>query len=108
MTQPQPPAGGQRVPANADDAVEIVLEQFARPYWPDGTPAPLHTHEFEEGYLVYASQPPRDARMLPPEPGGSQFVVRKSNGDVTTVPNYPAQTAIETYRKFYRPSGSEG
>lgn len=109
MTQPEPPAGEQRVPASGDDAIEIVLEQFARPYWPDGSPAPLHAHEFEEGYLVYATYPPHDdPTSPPPNPGGSNFVVRKSNGDVTTVPNYPTEMAIEVYRKFYQPSGSEG
>ncbi|MGP4002253.1 hypothetical protein [Streptomyces sp. 8N706] len=61
-------------------------------------------HEFDIGYLVYAFPPSTAPNGAPPEPGGSNIVISKVNGDISYVPNYPPETAIETYRRFYRPS----
>jgi hypothetical protein len=60
MTQPT-------VPTGPEDALAIARATF-QPRWPDGTLAPLHVHEFDIGYLVYASFPPVTDLSRPPEP----------------------------------------
>ncbi|WP_405725574.1 hypothetical protein OG607_21165 [Streptomyces sp. NBC_01537] len=95
MTQPT-------VPTGPEDALAIARATF-QPRWPDGTLAPLHVHEFDIGYLVYASFPPVTDLSRPPEPGGSHLVISKRDGELSYVPNLPPETAIAVYRKHFRP-----
>lgn len=94
-------------PASAEQALAIVRSQYAQPTLPDGTLVPLRVHEFDIGYLVYADFPPPPAdasgRPQPVQPGGSNIIVAKDTGTTTTVPNYPAETAIALYRQQHRP-----
>jgi hypothetical protein len=61
-------------------------------------------HEFDTGYLVYATFPvSRGPHPLPPPAGGSNVVISKVNGCITDVPNYPPDEAVAVYRRFYRP-----
>ncbi|MEV0371200.1 hypothetical protein AB0I10_15445 [Streptomyces sp. NPDC050636] len=91
-------------PATPEEALAIVRSRYAQPKWPDGTPAPLHVHEFDIGYLVYATFPRTtgtDAagNPVPPPPGGANIVVAKDTGETTTVPNFPPESAVALYRK---------
>ncbi|MEW1721284.1 hypothetical protein [Streptomyces sp. NPDC093109] len=82
-------------PFTPDQAIDIVCARY-------GTPAELHVHEFDIGYLVYAASPrPADAtgRLRPAPPGGAKIVVSKTTGETVTVPNYPTEQAIALYRK---------
>ncbi|MGW7197662.1 hypothetical protein [Streptomyces chryseus] len=93
------------VPADAQEALELVQDRFGLPTLPDGTSAPLRAHEFDLGYVVYAvCPPPADVGGVPQpaEPGGSNFVVAKDNGEIVTVPNYPVELAIQVFKKHYR------
>ncbi|KUL34156.1 hypothetical protein ADL22_30940 [Streptomyces sp. NRRL F-4489] len=86
--------------------MEIGRGHFPPVGSPDG-PVSLFVHEFDEGYLIHAGWPaPEDPTAPPSSPGGSNIVINKSNGDVTSVPNFPAELAIETYRDWYRPENS--
>jgi hypothetical protein len=88
-----------------EQALAIVRSRYAQPKLPDGTPAPMHVHEFDIGYLVYATFPPTmDAtgRPQPAPPGGSKIVVSKDTGETVTVPNYPIETAIALYRRQHQ------
>ncbi|MFJ9128771.1 hypothetical protein ACIRJS_32190 [Streptomyces sp. NPDC102340] len=97
------PSGSERpIPTNAEEALEIGRTQFPTA-WPSGAPVTLKVHEFDIGYLICAHVPPPTDPAMPPEPGGSNIVISKLNGEITDVPNYPAETAISTYRRFYRP-----
>ncbi|MFF3338291.1 hypothetical protein [Streptomyces flavidovirens] len=90
----------------SEQALEIVRSRYAQPMLPDGTPAPMHVHEFDIGYLVYATFPPTtDAagRPRPSPPGGSKIVVAKDSGETVTVPNYPNDKAIALYRRQHQP-----
>ena len=93
-------------PTTPDDALAIVHSQYAQPKLPDGTPVPLRVHEFDIGYLVQADFPPPPAdasgQPQPAQPGGSNVIVDKATGETTTVPNYPAETAIALYREQRR------
>ena len=103
MTQPnEPGASGHRPPANADEALTMARAEF-QPVLPDGSPAPLHVHEFDLGYLVYAVFPRHEGTTAPPTLGGSHVVVSKATGKLGYVPNFPPETAIETYRRHYGP-----
>ncbi|MFI9048462.1 hypothetical protein [Streptomyces sp. NPDC053427] len=96
------PMDPQDVPANPDEALESVRRQFGQPRSFDGTLAPLHVEEFDLGYLVYATfaKPvDKNGRPVPAPPGGSNFVVAKDTGKISTVPNYPPDQAIALYRK---------
>ncbi|MCK7625348.1 hypothetical protein MUU72_19945 [Streptomyces sp. RS10V-4] len=91
------------VPADADHALEIGRTHFPPVGSPDG-PVSLFVHEFDEGYLIHAGWPaPEDPTAPPATPGGSNIVINKANGDVTSVPNFPPESAIEVYRQWYRP-----
>ncbi|UGY93943.1 hypothetical protein [Streptomyces gobiensis] len=108
MPESQPEGKRQRIPANAEEALQAARTQFA-PIWPDGTPAPLNVLEFDVGYLVYASFPhppasPSDRRRPMGNPGGTCVVVSKEDGEIRTLPHRPPQAAIALYRKMYRPS----
>ncbi|MYT32076.1 MULTISPECIES: hypothetical protein [unclassified Streptomyces] len=89
-------------PASAEDALALVRSRFAEPKLADGSPAPLHVHEFDTGYLVYpwfsestdAAGPPR-----PAPPCGSKVVVVKATGETVTVPNLPTESAIALFRR---------
>lgn len=89
-------------PHTPEEALAIVRSRYAQPKLPDGTPAPMHVHEFDIGYLVYATFPPAPdvtGRPQPSAPGGSKIVVAKDTGETVTVPNYPTEAAIALYRK---------
>ncbi|MGW0551198.1 hypothetical protein [Streptomyces altiplanensis] len=106
MTSETPAPGRQVPPTTPEQALEIVRSRYARPRLPDGTPVPLHVHEFDIGYLVYATFPPTtDAagRPQPSPPGGGKIVVSKDTGETATVPNYPTGKAIALYRRQHQP-----
>ncbi|MGW2919644.1 hypothetical protein ACWDBF_17545 [Streptomyces angustmyceticus] len=89
-------------PSSPDEALAIVRSRYAEPKLPDGSPAPMHVHEFDIGYLVYATfprTPDASARPQPAQPGGSKIIVAKDTGETVTVPNFPTEAAIELYRK---------
>ncbi len=95
-------------PTTPEEAVAIVLSRYAEPKLPDGTPAPMHVHEFDIGYLVYATFPrPTDTtgQPQPAPPGGAKIIVAKDTGETVTVPNLPTESAIALYRK-QRPADS--
>ncbi|MGG2462930.1 hypothetical protein ACO0M4_24475 [Streptomyces sp. RGM 3693] len=101
---PQPGAGAppKVVPTSADHALEIGRAYFP-PVGSPGGPVSLLVHVFDEGYLVHAGWPaPEDPTAPPAGPGGTNIVIAKSNGDVTTVPNFPPESAISVYRQWYR------
>lgn len=84
-----------------EQALAIVRGRYAQPKLPDGTPAPLHVHEFDIGYVVYAAVPPTtdtSGRPKPVAPGGSKVIVARDTGETVTVPNYPVEEAIALYR----------
>jgi hypothetical protein len=98
MTTPNHPTP----PTTPEEALAIVRSRYAQPKSPDGTPAVLNVHEFDIGYLVYATfQPTTDAEghPQPAPPGGSNIVVDKDTGATVTVPNYPIESAISLYRR---------
>jgi hypothetical protein len=89
-------------PTNPEQAIDIVCARYAQPKLPDGTPAELNVQEFDIGYLVYPTFPPRTdtaGRPQPAPPGGAKIVVSKETGETVTVPNYPTEQAIALYRK---------
>jgi hypothetical protein len=89
-------------PLTPEQAVELVRARYAPPRSADGSPAELHVHEFDVGYLVYAVLPPRtdpSGRPLPAPPGGAKVVVSKETGETVTVPNLPAEQAVALYRR---------
>ncbi|MEK2473672.1 MULTISPECIES: hypothetical protein [Streptomyces] len=101
--QPGADAPPKVVPTSADHALEIGRAYFP-PVGSPGGPVSLLVHEFDEGYLVHAGWPaPEDPTAPPVSPGGTNIVITKSNGDVTTVPNFPPESAIAVYRQWYRP-----
>jgi hypothetical protein len=108
VTSPPPGGPARRVPASAGEALEIGRTQFPAS-WPDGSAPRLQVHEFDTGYLVYATFPvSQDPNPLPPAAGGSNVVISKVNGDITDVPNYPPDEAVAVYRRFYRPAAPGG
>ncbi|MFJ9851115.1 hypothetical protein [Streptomyces sp. NPDC101150] len=65
----------------------------------------MHVHEFDIGYLVYATFPrttPASGRPQPNPPGGAKIVVAKDTGETTTVPNLPTESAISLYRQQHQ------
>ncbi|PIM69072.1 hypothetical protein CTU88_29870 [Streptomyces sp. JV178] len=89
-------------PLTPEQAVELVRARYARPRQADGSPAELHVHEFDIGYLVYAVHPPHadpSGRPLPAPPGGANVVVSKETGETVTVPNLPTEQAVALYRR---------
>ncbi|MEU8783653.1 hypothetical protein [Streptomyces sp. NPDC048637] len=99
---PLPPrTGPQPVPANADEALEIGREHFPEVGSPGG-PAELLVHEFDIGYLIYAGWPPAEDPTAPPaEPGGSNIVIAKADGEVSSLPNFPPESAVELYHRLH-------
>ncbi|WP_306324214.1 MULTISPECIES: hypothetical protein [unclassified Streptomyces] len=91
------------IPSSAEEALEIGRTQFPS-VWPGGTPVVLKVHEFDVGYLIHAHMPPPADPTAPPEPGGSNIVISKLDGEITDVPNYPVETAVSVYRQFHRPA----
>ncbi|MFG2889180.1 hypothetical protein [Streptomyces sp. NPDC048248] len=107
---PLPPeqvdAGPRLVPTSEAEALEIGRQHFPEVGSPGG-PSALYVHEFDIGYLIHAGWPaPEDPTAAPPAPGGSNVVINKDNGDVTFLPNFPPEAAVELYHSSYRPSGS--
>lgn len=98
---PLPPqTGPQPVPANADEALEIGRQHFPEVGSPGG-PSGLFVHEFDIGYLIHANRPPaEDPTALPAEPGGSNVVIAKGNGEVSFLPNFPPESAVELYHRL--------
>ncbi|MEU9114472.1 hypothetical protein AB0D04_22440 [Streptomyces sp. NPDC048483] len=91
------------MPTSAEEALAAARKHF-RPRCEDGTLAPLHVEEFDIGYLIHATFPPRPDPTTPPPQGGSHLVIAKDNGQLGYVPNLPPEYAIEVYRKHYRPT----
>ncbi|WP_432141658.1 hypothetical protein [Streptomyces sp. bgisy084] len=98
---PLPPqTGPQPVPANADEALEIGRQHFPEVGSPGG-PSGLFVHEFDIGYLIHASwPPPADPTAPPAEPGGSNVVIAKTDGEVSFLPNFPPESAVELYHRL--------
>ncbi|AZS71724.1 hypothetical protein DDE74_12855 [Streptomyces lydicus] len=98
---PLPPqTGPQTVPANADEALEIGREHYPEVGSPGG-PSGLFVHEFDIGYLIHASWPPAEDPTAPPaEPGGSNVVISKIDGEVSFLPNFPPEDAVELYHRL--------
>ncbi|UQA95493.1 hypothetical protein [Streptomyces halobius] len=100
------PTGPQPVPANADEALEIGRNHFREVGSPGG-PSGLFVHEFDIGYLIHASWPrPEDPTAPPMELGGSNVVIAKADGEVSFLPNFPPEAAVELYHGTYRPNGA--
>ncbi|MCZ1010093.1 hypothetical protein [Streptomyces lydicus] len=38
----------------------------------------------------------------PPDPGGSHVVISKIDGEVSFLPNFPPERAVELYHRHYR------
>ncbi|MGW5939074.1 hypothetical protein ACWIG3_08720 [Streptomyces celluloflavus] len=105
-TVPGCDSAAQVVPAGPEDALEIGRAYFP-PVGSPGGPVSLFVHEFDIGYLIHAGYPaPEDPTAPPSHPGGSNIAISKLNGDVTTLPNFPPESAVEVYRQWYRPSTS--
>ncbi|GAU69899.1 hypothetical protein SSP35_15_00540 [Streptomyces sp. NBRC 110611] len=105
---PRPAETGPRpVPANEAEALEIGRQHFPTVGTPGG-PASLHVHEFDIAYLIQAGWPPRADPTAPPaEPGGSNVVISKADGEVTYVPNFPPESAMRLYRRLHQSSPPE-
>ncbi|SHK73122.1 hypothetical protein [Streptomyces yunnanensis] len=89
-------------PSTPEEAVAIVRSRYAQPKLADGSPAPLHVHEFDAGYLVYPSHPAAtdaSGQPQPAPPGGSKVIVVKDTGETVTVPNLPTESAIALFRR---------
>ncbi|GAB7033658.1 hypothetical protein AB0G35_04295 [Streptomyces sp. NPDC021749] len=89
-------------PTTPEEALAIVRSRYAQPKLADGSPAPMHVHEFDIGYLVYATFPPTteaSGAPQPPPPGGAKIIVAKDTGETVTVPNFPTESAIALYRQ---------
>ncbi|MFG2827894.1 hypothetical protein [Streptomyces sp. NPDC048434] len=99
---PLPPeTGPQPVPTNEAEALEIGRRHYPEVGSPDG-PTGLFVHEFDDGYLIHASWPPAEDPTAPPaEPGGSNVVIAKADGEVTFLPNFPPESAVELYYQVH-------
>ncbi|MEW9518554.1 hypothetical protein [Streptomyces tubercidicus] len=107
-TPPQirPRLGPEPLPTNEAEALEIGQKYFPEVGSPGG-PSSLYVHEFDIGYLIHAGWPTiPDSTGRPSSPGGSNIVISKIDGQVASVPNFPEETAVQIYRKVYRPNGS--
>ncbi|MFJ9468566.1 hypothetical protein [Streptomyces caniferus] len=95
---PLPPrTGPQPVPTNEAEALEIGRNHFPAVGSPGG-PVALYVHEFDIGYLIHAGWPPAEDPTAPPaDPGGSNVVISKIDGEVTSLPNFPPESAVELY-----------
>lgn len=85
-----------------EQALDIVRSRWATPKLPDGSPAELQVHEFDEGYLVAPVFPPpedADGQPRPAAPGGGRIVVSKATGETFTTPNLPIEKAVALYRR---------
>ncbi|MFI0264686.1 hypothetical protein ACH4OW_37475 [Streptomyces sp. NPDC017056] len=101
---PLPPSPPPIVPADAGHALEIGRTHFPPVGSPNG-PVGVYVHEFDIGYLIYAGYPVHeDPNSPPPCPGGSNVVISKADGEVTFLPNYPIESAVEFYHRLQRPS----
>ncbi|GAA3174741.1 MULTISPECIES: hypothetical protein [Streptomyces] len=118
MTEPGTPAGepslppppppippearttGGPVPRSADEALEIGRNHFP-PVGAPGGPTGLFVHEFDEGYLIHPGRPlPDDPSAPPAQPGGSNVVIAKEDGEVTFLPNFPPPEAVKLYHRL--------
>lgn len=103
---PAPPRSGaadgapQPVPTNETEALEIGRRHFPRLGSPGG-PVGLSVHEFDIGYLIRAGWPRREnPTARPSQPGGSNVVIAKDDGEVTFLPNYPPKEAVALYHRL--------
>ncbi|MGW8554124.1 hypothetical protein [Streptomyces tubercidicus] len=102
----RPRLGPEPLPTNEAEALEIGQKYFPEVGSPGG-PSSLYVHEFDIGYLIHAGWPAsEDSTGRPSSPGGSNIVISKIDGQVSSVPNFPEETAVEIYRKVYRPDSS--
>ncbi|GES29399.1 hypothetical protein AB0G60_07645 [Streptomyces angustmyceticus] len=96
----RPRLGPEPLPTNEAEALAIGRQHFPEVGSPGG-PSALFVHEFDIGYLVHASWPrPEDPTAPPAELGGSNVVISKTDGEVTFVPNFPPESAVELYHQI--------
>ncbi|TSB15687.1 hypothetical protein [Streptomyces benahoarensis] len=97
---PEAQTTGGPVPHSADEALEIGRNHFP-PVGSPGGPTGLFVHEFDEGYLIHAGWPlPEDPSAPPAQPGGSNVVIAKEDGEVTFLPNFPPPEAVKLYHRL--------
>lgn len=102
----RPQLGPHPLPTNEAEALEIGQKHFPEVGSPGG-PTDLYVYEFDIGYLIHAGWPANeDATGRPSDPGGSNIVISKIDGEVARVPNFPEEDAAELYRRVYRPNSS--
>jgi hypothetical protein len=97
------PAWPDARPGTPEQALDLVRSRYAGPTLPDGSPAELEAHEFEEGFLVRPARPPAadtGEQPRPAPPGGGQVVVCKETGETLTVPNLPTEAAVALFRRI--------
>lgn len=100
----RPRLGPDVLPTNEAEALAIGRKYFPEAGSPRG-PSALFVHEFDIGYLIHASWPrPEDPTAPPAEPGGSNVIISKIDGEVSNVPNFPPESAVELYYRVYRPN----
>ncbi|MGI5257693.1 hypothetical protein ACWDBF_17525 [Streptomyces angustmyceticus] len=96
----RPRLGPEPLPTNEAEALVIGRQYFSEVGSPGG-PSALFVHEFDIGYLILASWPrPEDPTAPPADPGGSHVVISKTDGEVTFVPNFPPEDAVELYHQI--------
>ncbi|WP_406217727.1 hypothetical protein [Streptomyces decoyicus] len=101
----RPQLGPDPLPTNEAEALVIGRQHFPEVGSPGG-PSELYVHEFDIGYLIHAGWPaPEDPTARPSEPGGTNVVISKIDGEVADVPNFPPEDAVELYRESYARDG---
>ncbi|MGY5123870.1 hypothetical protein [Streptomyces nigrescens] len=102
----RPRLGPEPLPTNEAEARAIGQKYFPEVGSPGG-PTSLYVHEFDIGYLIHAGWPANeDSTGRPTTPGGSNIVISKIDGEVSSVPNFPEEKAVAIYRRVYRPNSS--
>ncbi|MFF8787022.1 hypothetical protein [Streptomyces sp. NPDC015125] len=100
----RPRLGPDPLPTDEAEALAIGRKHFSEVGSPGG-PSGLFVHEFDIGYLIQASWPVvGDPTARPSNPGGANIVISKIDGEVSHLPNFPAEAAVELYYKVYRPN----
>lgn len=78
------------------EAVEIATREMGR------ESHELSFKEFDLGYLVWITPPPRDATSPPSSVGGSYLIVDKVSGETSAWPMLGASMTIDQYRRTRR------
>ncbi|MEU8682448.1 hypothetical protein [Streptomyces sp. NPDC048611] len=102
----RPQLGPEPLPTTEAEALAIGKKHFPEIGSPGG-PTSRYVHEFDIGYLIHAGWPANeDSTGRPSAPGGSNIVISKIDGEVSSVPNFPEEKAVAIYRRAYRPDSS--